>query len=577
MMPPPDDDARKRHVAALIQNAPAVSASPEPEIEDAAGPSDADPTGVDRAVVEYCATLDASDTDNAERLIVHFGEDLAVMAQEGVTGGDWLAWAGTHWDLAGGPARARIIAQKLGGRIGLEAEFLRMTPDEARAVKAIEGLPNYATLADVPANDKPLFEAAKRAREALDKRKARRRAFGVTAKNKGRMDAFLDCAAPRLRRSPESFNADRLAVATLTHTLRFVREPDPECPDPESVRWTARLDAREGHERADWITAVVPQPWLPDAPAARWLAFLEAMLPDAEKRRTVQQFAGLGLLALPVQYLMFHYGTGANGKSVFLEVLTRVLGPGLAVGLPRESIVGAGDRSAGAASPDLARVYGKRMLRILEVTADQPLQADLVKKITGGESFPVRTLFKGFFEFQNFASAHMSGNGKPTIDGGDYGTMRRLLVVHWDQTVPEEERRDFEEMVGELVATEGPGILAWLARGALDYLANGLVIAPAVRAATQDYGDEMNPVGEFARACVRTMPGQRVGAGEMFEAYKNWSAANAKREKSQAKFGREVSKLFTKTESYGRIYYLDCILTDVPEPPRSPDRAGRQA
>ncbi len=52
----------------------------------------------------------------------------------------------------------------------------------------------------------------------------------------------------------------------------------------------------------------------------------------------------------------------------------------------------------------------------------------------------------------------MSGNGKPSIDGGDYGLMRRLLVLHWDQTVPEEKRRNLDEIVTEFL-TESSGIL----------------------------------------------------------------------------------------------------------------------
>ena len=95
-------------------------------------PSDVGLDKVDGDLVKACAGLDHSDTDNGERLRRHFGQDLAVMAQEGTAGGDWLCWTGTHWDLAAGAARARLIVQKLGGRIGLEANYLQMTPEEAK-------------------------------------------------------------------------------------------------------------------------------------------------------------------------------------------------------------------------------------------------------------------------------------------------------------------------------------------------------------------------------------------------------------------------------------------------------------
>jgi phage/plasmid-associated DNA primase len=45
----------------------------------------------------------------------------------------------------------------------------------------------------------------------------------------------------------------------------------------------------------------------------------------------------------------------------------------------------------------------------LELTDGVPLQQGTIKKLTGGERWPVRTLFKGYFEFQPRAKTHMSG------------------------------------------------------------------------------------------------------------------------------------------------------------------------
>lgn len=531
------------------------------------GPSHDDDEGIDWDAVAECARLDHSDTDNATRLIRHFGEDLTVLAQDSVAGGDWLGWAGTHWDHAGGAARVRLITQKLGGRIALEARLLGPTPEEQRVINdGLEAEP-----------DSVERKEAEKVKASVAKRRQARRAFAVTSKNSGRMEKALECAAPRLRRMPEAFNRDKLMVACASHTLQFVRELDDPGGETARRRYYARVEALPGHRREDWLTAIVPVPWAGlEAEAPRWRAFMDWALPDAAKRRTVQQVAGVGLLGMSLQYVMFHYGLGANGKSVFLETLTRVLGPGLAVGLPRESIVGASERSAGGASPDLVRLYGKRMVRILEVKGDAPLQEDLIKRLTGGEAFPVRTLFKGYFEFQSFATPHMSGNGFPTVDGTDNGIWRRLLVVHWDQVVPPESRRDMEEMVSEFVDEEGPGVLAWLVEGALDFLENGLAVAPSIQTTTDDYREEMDPIGEFRSSCVRKADGQRVQSRAMYQAYRSWSLANAKRPRSETKFGRTMKQHITTQEIGGRIYYLDCDLHDVPERPTTSDDPGPQ-
>lgn len=557
-----------------------LPAEPPPDFtdgfEDGDAPSDLGLDKVDPDLVKACAGLDHSDTDNGARLRRHFGQDLAVMAQEGTAGGDWLCWTGTHWDLAAGAARARLIVQLLGGRIGLEAAHLALTPAEAKAIKAGRKAEKVPEDQRTPEDGKAIARKLA-AEKGLETRQVRRRAFAVTSKNKARMEAALECAAPHLRRMPDLFNPGRVKFATQTHTLSLARTVDDEYEDAAATRFKASLRVEPGHRREDWITSIVPCAYDPEALAPRWRAFLAEMLPDAEKRRTVQQFAGLGLLAVPVQNVMFHYGLGANGKSVFLETVCRLLGPGLAVGLPRESIVGGSERAAGGASPDIVRLYTKRLVRITELKADVPLQEDLIKRLTGGEPMPVRTLFKGYFEFQNFATPHMSGNGFPTIDGTDHGIWRRLLIVHWDQTVPPEAQRDFEELVSEFVTEEGPGILNWLIEGALDYYAHGLYVAPAIRASTDEYREEMDPIGEFVATCVREFPGGRVQANDMFQAYVSWSMANAKRARTQTKFGKELGKRFKRSEIEGRNWYMDIELHSVPlrpSEPRNPENSG---
>ncbi|GEP12269.1 DNA primase family protein [Methylobacterium gnaphalii] len=525
----------------------------------------------DPDVVKACAGLDHSDTDNGIRLVKHFGRDLAVMAQDEVSAGSWLAWAGTHWDLANGLAISKLIAQQLGLRMLLETHHINPTPREAIAIEDAAPLRGKKR-ADLTDDEKMILSAGDAAESALQKRRQRRRAFAITSKNKGRMDAALDCAAPRLRRSPDAFNADRYKIATATHTLRFEREEDPECPDPDVTRYVGVCRAVPGHRREDWITSVVPQPYDPEARAPRWREFLAKMLPDEAKRRSVQLMTALGLLSVPVQYLMFHYGLGANGKSVFLETVTRVLGPSLAVGLPRESIVGGSERSSGGASPDIARLYGKRFVRILEVAGNVSLQEDMIKRLTGGEAIPVRSLYKGYFEFQNFATAHMSGNDFPRVDGQDNGIWRRLLVVHWDQTIPEEERGDFEDVVSGFVRDEGAGILNWMIEGVLDYLVNGLVIADSVRNDTREYRDDMDPVGEFIKGCLKEEKDHREQAHDLYEAYISWSLANAKRAVSQTRFGKRIRASFERAEISGRIYYKGCHLHDVPARPEQPGK-----
>jgi len=538
----------------------------------------------------FCAGLDQSDVDNGQRLIAYFGRDLLVRQEDDVAAGQMLAWTGTHWDLAGGEALAHLIGQKVGDMIKREADYIDATPTEARAIAAGEKAakelndldPDSDTTDAILARIKELNDlvaAAKKARASLSSRRANRRKWGVGTKNAGRIANMIKCAAPHLRRHPDAFNADPLKVATLTHTLSFVPVRDDDDPEPdgnrplidrETGRVQYRLKAVRGHDRDDMLTAVIPFAYRPNAQCRDFETFLDLFQPEPKKRRTVQQYSGMSLTAQPVQRVMFHTGTGGNGKSVFLEVLARVFGDGLSVGVPAETVSGQVQNNPSAPTPDIARCYAKRYLRIAELPKDAPLKMETIKKLTGGERWPVRTMYKGYFEFKPTAKPHMSGNGEPKFDGSDGGMKRRLAIVEWSVTLPPERHRDFEDVVSEIVA-DGPGILNWLIAGALDFLNNGFVLSDDVLQTTAEHFAEMDPVGQFADAHVSIdAGGAGVPARSMYLAYKTWCEVNGKAHMHETRFGRTMKKKFKRDDS-GRVHrYVDVALHDVPDSPSLP-------
>ncbi|APH71435.1 DNA primase family protein [Aquibium oceanicum] len=529
-------------------------------------------SAVDMGVVEACAALDHSDTDNAERLLSHFGENLLVLSQEKSRKAAYAVWTGSHWDLGTGGQRALAMAQQLGGRIALEVRFIEATPAEKAAIDRGAEARKKPEEERTPA-EKKRAKAAETAEGNLAKRRKRRMDHAVSSKNKGRLEAMLVCAAPHIMRQPEEFNADPLKVALAGHTLSFRRTTrqvrNPAFDDPDDGRedlpeFLATPDAElvvvKGHRRGDLITQVVPVEYDAKAACPGWLAFMEDKLPLEPVRRMVQVASGLGLIGLTVQKLFFHYGFGANGKSVYMEVLCRLLGE-VAVTLPSESFIGEG-KGAGAANPDMARLYGRRFLRVKELPEGEDLRENLVKDLTGGEHFTVRDLFEGYFDFKPVFTGHMSGNGYPRISGTDNGIWRRMAVVHWPKTIAEAEQREFEDVVTELMA-ERSGILNWLIEGVLIFLREGLVIPDAVRAKTQEYRDEMDRTSAFCAACVVPEPDGEVTAKDFYQAYVDYTVDQGGKPITLTAFGLIMKKKYQRVE--GRIVvYRGVRLVGVP-------------
>lgn len=553
---------------------PPVSDDSDETLDDMAPPPSDDDL---RAILEYCAGLDHSDTDNGKRLLKHFGQDLLVVAQEKAKQALFGVWTGTHWDIANGGPKALAIAQQLGDRIAQERHWIKPTQSEQEKIEAGKAAAEMDQRGeDVDVSGRRLIAAREKALDAFGKRVKRRMDHAVSSKNIARMNAALACSAPHIIKAPDELNADRMRFAVQNATLRFERkmqrkknekfvsrEETPNVPETIDVCIEAAVKVTKGHVREDLITHIAPVRFEPKAECPRWVRFLETMLPDAAVRRLVQVSSGLGLVGITVQFLFFHYGDGANGKSVYMETLSRLLGE-MAVTLPATSLIGESG-SSGGASPDLARLLGRRLLRVKELPEGEDLKENLVKELTGGETITARDLFAGYMDFDPIFVVQMSGNGYPKISGNDDGIWRRMAVVHWPVKVPEAERREFEEMLAYF-RSEYPGILNWLIEGVKIYLKEGLVIPDAVRSATQEYRDDMDRTSAFvARCVVRDEQADPLQAKFLYSAYCRFTEDEGGKPMNVTAFGRAMSKKFKKDTSQRLHYYLGVRLRDVPE------------
>jgi phage/plasmid-associated DNA primase len=113
--------------------------------------------------------------------------------------------------------------------------------------------------------------------------------------------------------------------------------------------------------------------------------------------------------------LWFNYGRGRNGKSTTIDSWCSALGDySGTIGI--ESFLDQGIKKRGdAATPDLAKLGGVRMLRASEPERGAKLNSALIKAATGGEPMSVRALHRGFFDLMPRFKLLMSGNSKPAI------------------------------------------------------------------------------------------------------------------------------------------------------------------
>jgi len=540
-----------------------VSGPAPPPTDDYNPPDGLSPAEIE--LVRKCANKDQNDRDNGWRLVTWFGDDLIY-----VVGLGWLTWRGTHWQCDEGELQSRLKAQNLVDKIKLEVPFIEPSEPQQRLLAAAEAVAKKPVEEQTADDTKLLIKAAK-GRDQLMKKKTARRTFAVSSGNATKTTAMLVQAASLLTADQDMLDADRMAINVQNGTLKIVRIEDMECPDEDITRYKADICFKP-HARADMITKCADVTYDPKTKCPDFMKFLERAQPDENVRLFLQVFHGMAMLGgKKEQKVIFHYGTGANGKTVFIETLGRLCGQYRTVVSP-DTITGDSARGGQQASPDLARLFNTRVATIEELPRGSPLKENLLKAVSGGGKILARSLHKDPFEFYPLFTAVMSGNDMPAISGTDDGIWRRLLLVHWLEVIPEREQIELNTMLA-LLDKERSGILNWLLEGISLYLERGLkeFVPPSVSKFANEYRADKDPVGQFVEACVTRTPGPMVQAKDMFKAYQDWSEYNGMKPWQQKAFGTRMSALrFDKKR--GRIYeYLDCELHDVPvtEPPPS--------
>ena len=302
--------------------------------------------------------------------------------------------------------------------------------------------------------------------------------------------------------------------------------------------------------QSDLISLSTYVDFIPDAKCTRWDGFLKEVFGDDDLINFIQRAAGYSLTGLTEeQYSFFCYGTGANGKSTFLNVLRTVFGE-YARNTPFETLQELkGDR----ASNDLAALCGVRLVTASEVRDGARLNEGRIKSLTGQDPITCRYLYGEYFTYQPTMKIWLAANHKPVIRGTDEAIWRRILLIPFNVYFSKDKA---DMKLSKDLEAEAPGILAWVVRGCKEWQEKGLCPPATVRRATQDYRQEMDALEQFLDECTDRGPTLKVQASVLYEAYKSWVERNGEFRISGAAFGRRIGeKGFQKITSTYVVYH----------------------
>ena len=173
-------------------------------------------------------------------------------------------------------------------------------------------------------------------------------------------------------------------------------------------------------------------PWDPSKPQSKAiLKFFNEILPDPDVREYFLQALSTCLTGHNREEKLFiPTGGGSNGKSLTFEIVNLALGD-YYISCP-VTIMTRKRGASGQASPELARIKGKRIGVLQEPDNSETLNVGLMKELTGNDAFMARGLFEDPKEIKPQIKFFLTCNDLPIIPSNDGGTWRRLRVVHFN-------------------------------------------------------------------------------------------------------------------------------------------------
>lgn len=215
----------------------------------------------------------------------------------------------------------------------------------------------------------------------------------------------------------------------------------------------------------DFITYQLPFYFNEDATAPLFDKYINRVLPDPTAQAVLAEYAGYLFMrngtSLKFEKCLILHGSGANGKSVFYEVLTAMLG---AENVSRYSLQELTDNTGYYR----AEIANKLVNYASEIS--RQMNADLFKKLASGEPFTARSPYGRPFEVANYAKMIFNANELPKDTEQTNAFFRRFLIVPFMVTIPEEEQD--KELHLRIINNELAGVFNWVLAGLRRLLAN---------------------------------------------------------------------------------------------------------
>ena len=299
------------------------------------------------------------------------------------------------------------------------------------------------------------------------------------------------------------------------------------------------------HTPSIFTTNLLPYNYDPKATCPRFIKFLgEVFLEDEEKIQFIQEAVGYTFhKSIPTAAMFFLVGGGSNGKSVFINTISSLVGE---------------DNFSNISFSSLSdeRYILKLYQKMINITGETPqskrLNTDTIKAVVGGDWVTGRELYKEPMTFRPYAKHFLAMNKAPMIEDNSHGMWRRIWVVEFPRRFEEHEMdRELEEKL----RNELSGIFNWALEGyrRLRGRRFSFVECDAMKISKCEYRNDMDSIRDFASIHLLRSDNRedRLIFKEVYDSYVSFCQNEGKKEiEAKKDFGKRLQDMhYILTES----------------------------
>ncbi|MFM0063027.1 phage/plasmid primase, P4 family [Paraburkholderia aspalathi] len=288
------------------------------------------------------------------------------------------------------------------------------------------------------------------------------------------------------------------------------------------------------------------------AECPQWEMFLTSIFNgDRDVINFIQRALGYTLTGLvDEEKVFFMYGHGANGKSVFANVIAGVFGE-YAVTVGSELL---SRKNGGEGDRYKAKLPGARLALANEVGSADVWDDQRLKDIASRERIAARQLYGEAFDFMPTHALWIRGNHKPGIlDAGD-GMWRRIVLIPFKRQFAESER--VPDLDRRILDTERNGILRWMLDGCIEWQHSSLRIPDVIAAETAEYRADTDLLRSWIEDRCDVGPNRRLSRQDAYQSYRGFLQDQGVNPPSQVAFVRQMEdRNFARRKVMGIRYF----------------------